>query len=232
MDRTGQVITDAGNDVSTCYIAAMVGYPAYAGFNTNLNHFQYAGIEAPGFWSKAWQLVRGDLPEVEDTFQEIVLGAIEVVVADEAREQGPTGYLELLGAVVPPPFTKAIDRGTGFLLQKATWMAQNRRRRERQAYMVETHNIRVMSLDVEIDNLEDGTLSGHEAVAAPVVDSDMKIAVRQIVDRIESETTYQVAALLMEGMSKCAIAEQLGVTPAAITHQVRKLRDLLGDAIT
>jgi hypothetical protein len=200
--------------LSDLYLTATAGDPSYEGYDEDLDAFEYEGVEAPGFWSKAWKVVRGDHTEVEDAFQDVVVGAIETVLEH-------------------PEIT---EEGAGYLLQRAMWKAQNKRNKERQTYLRKTHNIQTVSIDKEHGHDEatdakqgEKMANYHEALAAPTVDHDMRLAVQQVVGQIEDERMAQVAELLMEGLSKSAVAEHLGVTPAAITYQVKKLEMFFGE---
>lgn len=185
----------------------------YEGYDNDLDHFEFGGIESRGFWSKAWKVTHGDQTEVEDAFQEIVLGAIEEIVKNpDITEEGP-----------------------GYLLQRATWTAQNKRAKSRQTYLRKTHNIQVLSMDQEHAeqsgvNTSDGgsgKIDGYsEAIAAPMIDHDLLMAVRSVVNQMPEGRMREVADLLMLGLSKSAVAEHLGVTPAAVTYQVKKMARL------
>jgi DNA-directed RNA polymerase specialized sigma24 family protein len=179
----------------------------------NLDNFVFAGVEAPGFWARAWTLARGQASEVEDAFQDIVLCAVEAVADDPAVTEEQPGYL----------------------LQKATWAARNKRAKAGQRYFTRRYGYHEVSLDaparvVGSGSCEEGSAEFHEAIAAPVVDHDLRLAVRTAVKALDGRDR-EVALLLAEGVSKTHIAEHLGVTPAAVTYRVNKLRKHLADLI-
>jgi len=170
--------------------------------------FTFSGIESRGFWAKAWKLSRTTGEDVEDCYQEIVLAATEIVAENpEITEQQP-----------------------GYLLNRATWKAQNTINRRNHTYLRQAHNYQVLSLD-EPNNQGDGEIADHhEAVAAPVVDQDTVIAVRQVVEGLD-EKLASVATMLMRGMSKSNIAREMGVSPAAVTGYVKKLQAAMMEVV-
>ena len=208
------VVLDTRLGVSGIYLAGTNGDPAYPGYDDNLNTFVFKGVEARGFWARAWDIAWRYAPEVEDAFQDIVLEAIDIV------SKKP----------------EILDQEPGYLLNRATWAAQDRRYNERQGYSVATHGCREVSLD------EGGTedTEGHEAVPEQVmeevlersmekilVDRDFHILVRNAVAGIEDEKLRAVAEMLAAGIRKNHIAEHLGISQNMVTRRVVKLRAIL-----
>jgi len=160
--------------------------------------FSFEGIEDKGFWSRAWQLSAKYGEDVEDMYQEVVLAAVELV---EAKGDQIT------------------SKDAGYLLQAATWRAQNAVRKFKSTYMIMAHGIQVTSLDVE-DRTETPKV---EREATPLVDFSLTVAVKQVVSRLDA-TDKRIAEALMNGYSKAETANLLGVTRAAITYRLRKMR--------
>jgi RNA polymerase sigma factor (sigma-70 family) len=157
----------------------------------------YLGIEDSGYWGKAWKLTQRYHEDVEDMYQELVAAAIELV------RKAPS----------------ILEKGAGYLLQAATWRAQNAVRKYRSTYLVQAHQITVTSLDIEDRT---GSTKGERA-ETPMVDLDLKVAVKQVVANLD-ETDQQIARYLMDGYKPSEVAGLLGVTRAAITYRVKHLR--------
>ena len=159
--------------------------------------FSYQGIKDAGFWGKAWWLNQRYGEALEDMYQEIVLAAIEMVqTKPEVLTQGP-----------------------GYLLQVATWRAQNAVRKYRSTYLAQMHSITLTSLDVE-----DKTGSTKaERVETPMVDLEMKVAIKQVVTKLDPKDA-EIARYLMDGYTKAEVARLVGVTKAAITYRLRNLK--------
>jgi DNA-directed RNA polymerase specialized sigma24 family protein len=160
---------------------------------------QVHGIDVRGFWSKAWKVARGDSGLVQDCFQEIILGAIEEVQRNpEITEKSP-----------------------GYLLTKATWRAENRRTSGANinARQGQTFGIQELSIDTE---------AMEEKVGTPIVDQDLIIAVREVVSKMRDDLMREIALMFMEGYTKSAIADVLGICPGTVTYQVKKLKKVLG----
>jgi len=159
--------------------------------------FQFAGIEDAGFWSKAWNLFYKYGEDLEDCYQQVLTETVDLVVNEP----------------------EVAEQGAGYLLQRATWRAMNEMRRLQNTYIKNARNIQVTSLDVE-----DRTgRTKRERVSTPMVDVELKVAVRQVVEKLDPKDA-EIARLLMDGYQKSEVAELLGVTPAAISYRVRKLR--------
>ena len=168
--------------------------------------FSFEGIEDKGFWSRAWQLTSTYHEDVRDMYQEVVLAAIELVTKDEA----------------------IAEKGPGYLLQAATWRAQNAVRKFKSTFLVMAHNVTVVSLD---DEDRTGTPKVERA-ATPMVDFSLKTAVHQVVNRLD-DTDAKIAEYLMDGYSKSEVADLLGVTRAAISYRLRKMkREIEAQGIT
>jgi DNA-directed RNA polymerase specialized sigma24 family protein len=197
---------DARLDLSEIYLKGSCGDPAYEGFD-DLDAFVYEGVEAEGFWSRAWARAFGDKERAEENFQEIVLAAVEVV------EEHP----------------EITEESPGYLLQRAAWRARNTYNKRNHTYLKRAHEYVEYSLDYSDDPDQKPSTISHETIEAPSVDWDMILSVRRLVDRLDDDRLYRVATLLMEGYTKTRIAEMLGVTPAAVSYYVKKLRAELSD---
>jgi len=205
-------------EISSICISGTSGEPLYQGIG-DLSTFEVFGVEAAGFWSRAWKnsyggkSYSGQNSMLEDVssvvneavvnrFQEIVLAACETVAEDPSiTEQEP-----------------------GYLLQRATWVAQNKRRRLDQTYMVKTHGLSQIDIDAEIEH-DEGSSTLAEALPDQRKDfsDDMRLSVQQMVSELHG-TRREIAVMLMDGLSQVAIAEHLGVSKAAISYHVKKLR--------
>lgn len=165
--------------------------------------FEFYGIQEAGLAAKAWKLVaRGE--EFEDARQQILVEAVQLV-----RDNDP-----------------AAQQGGGYLLQKAYWNAINVVRRQNHTYMVVTHNVSIESLDAD-------DFVGHakvESIPAPMVDQELRMAVKTVVYGMDKEDRT-IAEHLMSGYKKSEIANLLGVTPAAISYRVRRIKKQLEEVV-